>query len=42
MTESAILVQAGDTLALVVQSRKAGVETVPFRQTVILQTQLLG
>ncbi|MFE4589378.1 hypothetical protein [Streptomyces laurentii] len=35
-------IQAGDTLALVVQSRKGGVETVPFRQTVILQTQLLG
>nr|WSS70329.1 hypothetical protein OG491_19545 [Streptomyces sp. NBC_01175] len=37
-------VLAGDTLALVVQSRKgkAGTEAVPFHQTLILQDQLLG
>ncbi|MCX4846395.1 hypothetical protein [Streptomyces sp. NBC_00893] len=35
---------AGDTLALVVQSRKGkeGARSVPFHQTVILQNQLLG
>ena len=33
---------AGDTLALVVQSRKGGAEAVPFQQTVVLQSQLLG
>ncbi|MGQ4485347.1 hypothetical protein ACN6LM_000327 [Streptomyces sp. SAS_281] len=35
---------AGDTLALVVQSRKGGAGTprVPFHQTLILQNQLLG
>ncbi|MFE7038028.1 hypothetical protein ACFU9X_00815 [Streptomyces atratus] len=35
---------AGDTLALVVQSRegKEGTESVPFHQTLILQNQLLG
>ncbi|WP_406726726.1 hypothetical protein WJ438_21800 [Streptomyces sp. GD-15H] len=33
---------AGDTLALVVHSRKGGAEAVPFRQTVVLQSQLLG
>ncbi|MFF1915633.1 hypothetical protein ACFVYE_29395 [Streptomyces sp. NPDC058239] len=35
---------AGDTLALVVQSRKGeeGTRSVPFRQTLILQNQLLG
>ncbi|MFJ8858757.1 hypothetical protein ACIRD8_10000 [Streptomyces sp. NPDC102451] len=37
-------VLAGDTVALVVHSRKgkAGTETVPFHQTLILQNQLLG
>ncbi|TXS36693.1 hypothetical protein [Streptomyces sp. OR43] len=37
-------VAAGDTLALIVQSRKGGGGTprVPFHQTVILQNQLLG
>ncbi|MFE9853800.1 hypothetical protein [Streptomyces sp. NPDC005780] len=35
---------AGDTVALIVQSRKGGGGTprVPFHQTVILQNQLLG
>ena len=33
---------AGDTLALVVQSRKGGARAVPFQQTVTLQGQLLG
>lgn len=33
---------AGDTLAVIVQSRKGGVPDVPFQQTVILQSQLLG
>ncbi|MFC7267095.1 hypothetical protein [Streptomyces lutosisoli] len=33
---------AGDTLALVVQSRKGTAPAVPFQQTVILQSQLLG
>ncbi|BCL21376.1 hypothetical protein ACPCBX_33305 [Streptomyces tuirus] len=33
---------AGDTLALVVQSREGGARAVPFRQTVTLQSQLLG
>ncbi|WP_128977924.1 hypothetical protein [Streptomyces roseicoloratus] len=35
-------IQAGDTLALVVQSRKGEAATVPFQQTVTLQNQLLG
>ncbi|MFF8603785.1 hypothetical protein ACF065_31185 [Streptomyces sp. NPDC015232] len=35
-------VQAGDTLALIVQSRKGGAAAVPFQQTVTLQNQLLG
>ncbi|WP_327355164.1 hypothetical protein [Streptomyces sp. NBC_01304] len=35
-------VVAGDTLALIVQSRKGAAEAVPFHQTVILQNQLLG
>ncbi|MFB8089909.1 hypothetical protein [Streptomyces sp. NPDC055992] len=37
-------VVAGDTLAMVVQSREGGVGTprVPFHQTLILQNQLLG
>ncbi|AZQ35711.1 hypothetical protein EJ357_21245 [Streptomyces cyaneochromogenes] len=33
---------SGDVLGLVVQSRKGGAEAVPFQQTVILQSQLLG
>ncbi|MFG2872768.1 hypothetical protein [Streptomyces sp. NPDC048338] len=35
-------IQAGDTLALITQSRKGGALTVPFQQTVALQNQLLG
>ncbi|MFI1718534.1 hypothetical protein [Streptomyces litmocidini] len=35
-------VQAGDTLAVVTQTRKGGALAVPFRQTVTLQAQLLG
>ncbi|SEC88262.1 hypothetical protein [Streptomyces sp. TLI_105] len=35
-------IQAGDTLAVVTQTRKGGALTVPFRQTVTLQAQLLG
>ncbi|MEU0953920.1 hypothetical protein ACFTTN_09155 [Streptomyces niveus] len=35
-------ISAGDTLALVVQSRKGSAAAVPFAQTVILQNQLLG
>ncbi|MFC8510645.1 hypothetical protein ACFU3J_11160 [Streptomyces sp. NPDC057411] len=35
-------IQAGDTLALVVQSREGETAHVPFRQTVTLQNQLLG
>jgi hypothetical protein len=34
--------KAGDTLALVVQSRRGGAQAVPFEQTVALQSQLLG
>ncbi|HSX96473.1 MAG TPA: hypothetical protein VLG91_03635 [Streptomyces sp.] len=33
---------AGDTLALIVQSRKGATEALPFQQTVVLQSQLLG
>ena len=33
---------AGDVLALVVQSRKGAARAVPFQQTVLLQSQLLG
>ncbi|MFJ3304419.1 hypothetical protein ACIPSA_15085 [Streptomyces sp. NPDC086549] len=33
---------AGDTLAVIVQSRKGTAPTVPFQQTVTLQSQLLG
>lgn len=33
---------AGDTLAVIVQSRKGAAEAVPFQQTVTLQSQLLG
>ncbi|MFJ2905573.1 hypothetical protein [Streptomyces sp. NPDC087212] len=33
---------AGDVLALVVQARKGGVADVPFQQTVVVQSQLLG
>ncbi|MGW5780836.1 hypothetical protein [Streptomyces sp. NPDC003863] len=35
-------IQAGDTFAVVTQTRKGGVLTVPFQQTVALQAQLLG
>ncbi|MER8236417.1 hypothetical protein [Streptomyces sp. NPDC094049] len=34
--------QAGDTFGVVTQTRKGGVLTVPFQQTVTLQAQLLG
>ncbi|MGX9890277.1 hypothetical protein [Streptomyces sp. NPDC002276] len=33
---------AGDTLALVVQSRKGAAKKIPFLQTIALQSQLLG
>jgi hypothetical protein len=33
---------AGDTLALIVQSRKGSAQAVPFQQTVMLQSQLLS
>ncbi|MDN0194265.1 hypothetical protein [Streptomyces sp. S.PNR 29] len=33
---------AGDTLAVILQSRKGGAKAVPFQQTVTLQSQLLG
>jgi hypothetical protein len=33
---------AGDTLAVIVQSRKGTAKAVPFQQTVVLQSQLLG
>ncbi len=33
---------AGDTLALIVQSRKDGAAAIPFQQTVVLQSRLLG
>ncbi|GGV84748.1 hypothetical protein GCM10010294_63420 [Streptomyces griseoloalbus] len=33
---------AGDVLAVVLQSRKGTAHAVPFRQTVVLQSQLLG
>ncbi|MEV0172978.1 hypothetical protein AB0I00_17905 [Streptomyces sp. NPDC050803] len=33
---------AGDVLAVIVQSRKGEALTVPFQQTVVLQSQLLG
>ncbi|MFJ5711956.1 hypothetical protein [Streptomyces sp. NPDC093105] len=35
-------IQAGDSLAVVTQTRKGGAAEVPFRQTVTLQAQLLG
>ncbi|MFF8380738.1 hypothetical protein ACF07V_31900 [Streptomyces sp. NPDC015661] len=35
-------IQAGDTFAVVTQTRKGGALTVPFQQTVALQAQLLG
>lgn len=35
-------VTAGDVLAVIVQERKGGARAVPFRQTVTLQSQLLG
>ncbi|WP_318202724.1 hypothetical protein [Streptomyces sp. SCL15-4] len=33
---------AGDTVAVITQSRKGGVDAVPFRQAVTLQTELLS
>ncbi|MPY46046.1 hypothetical protein FNH04_40930, partial [Streptomyces phyllanthi] len=33
---------AGDTVAVIVQSRKGTARAVPFQQTVVLQSQLLG
>lgn len=33
---------AGDVYAVILQSRKGGVAKVPFQQTVVLQSQLLG
>ncbi|GAA3843490.1 hypothetical protein GCM10022403_089320 [Streptomyces coacervatus] len=33
---------AGDVLAVIVQSRKGAAKAVPFQQTVVLQSQLLG
>lgn len=33
---------AGDTVALIVQSRKGGAKAVPFLQTITLQSQLLS
>ena len=33
---------SGDVLGLVVQSREGGAAAVPFQQTVVLQSQLLG
>jgi hypothetical protein len=33
---------AGDVIALVVQSRKGAAREIPFQQTVVLQSQLLG
>ncbi|MGW1716653.1 hypothetical protein [Streptomyces sp. NPDC002156] len=38
----AAYLSAGDTLGLIVQSRKGTAEAVPFQQTVVLQAQLLG
>ncbi|MCX4511735.1 hypothetical protein OHA27_15725 [Streptomyces sp. NBC_01619] len=35
-------IQAGDTVALIFQSRKGEALSVPFHQTVVLQNQLLG
>lgn len=35
-------ITAGDTVALIVQSRKGTSAAVPFHQTVVLQNQLLG
>ncbi|WP_432196982.1 hypothetical protein [Streptomyces sp. bgisy027] len=35
-------VSAGDVLAVIIQSRKGKAHAVPFQQTVVLQTQLLG
>ncbi|MFI5671558.1 hypothetical protein [Streptomyces sp. NPDC051704] len=34
--------QAGDVQGVIIQTRKSGVATVPFHQTVILQSQLLS
>ncbi|MFJ8199800.1 hypothetical protein [Streptomyces sp. NPDC096152] len=33
---------AGDTVAVITQSRKGGAPAVPFQQTVTLQSELLG
>ncbi|MEU6808946.1 hypothetical protein ABZ920_08050 [Streptomyces sp. NPDC046831] len=35
-------IDAGDVLAVIVQSRRGGAAAVPFQQTVTLQSQLLG
>jgi hypothetical protein len=35
-------IQAGDVIALVVQSRKGTAPKIPFQQTLVLQNQLLG
>ncbi|MEU2156588.1 hypothetical protein ABZ532_16485 [Streptomyces sp. NPDC019396] len=35
-------IAAGDTLALIIQERKGRAHAVPFHQTVVLQSQLLG
>ncbi|MGA5873014.1 hypothetical protein [Streptomyces cinereoruber] len=35
-------IRAGDTLAVITQTREGGALTVPFRQTLVLQAQLLG
>ncbi|MER7465777.1 hypothetical protein [Streptomyces sp. NPDC097981] len=35
-------IQAGDVQGVIIQTRKGDVATVPFHQTVVLQSQLLG
>ncbi|MGI5403960.1 hypothetical protein ACQEVG_31810 [Streptomyces sp. CA-135486] len=35
-------ITAGDTIALIIQSKKGTAAAVPFHQTVVLQNQLLG
>ncbi|MFS8199221.1 hypothetical protein ACLVWQ_11100 [Streptomyces sp. CWNU-52B] len=37
-----VYLSAGDTVGVIVQSRKGTAKAVPFRQTVVLQSQLLG